>query len=177
MRVAIIAAVVAVIVAVPTTVAATHLFADVPDDHTHAEGINYAVQSGITQGCDDETYCPEEPVTRGQMATFLHRQSGNGDVPPTVNADTLQGMTPGDLSSSIEQVVVTKTGSGVIECPEGTFVVGGGFLHNGQEQHEVFGSHPVAESNGFNTEGWYIGVNQNGSTGSPIGWAVCLRVG
>ena len=36
--------------------------------------------AGITQGCnpDGTEFCPEDPVTRGQMAAFLHRALGVG---------------------------------------------------------------------------------------------------
>lgn len=56
-------------------------------------------------------------------------------------------------------------------------MVGGGYLHSGQEQHEIVGSHPVSRAEGFGAEGWYVGVNYNGSTSGVSTWAVCLRVG
>jgi len=30
-------------------------------------------QMGITSGCSASTYCPDQPVTRGQMAVFIIR--------------------------------------------------------------------------------------------------------
>ncbi len=49
-------------------------FTDVPDTHpAHAE-INAIAALGITAGCGDGTrFCPDDPVTRGSMATFLAR--------------------------------------------------------------------------------------------------------
>ena len=35
--------------------------------------IEWLASSGITQGCDPQRFCPGEPVTRGQMASFLSR--------------------------------------------------------------------------------------------------------
>lgn len=32
--------------------------------------------AGITKGCTDDRFCPDESVTRGQMAAFLHRAEG-----------------------------------------------------------------------------------------------------
>jgi hypothetical protein len=29
--------------------------------------------AGITRGCTPSRFCPEDPVTRQQMAAFLHR--------------------------------------------------------------------------------------------------------
>jgi hypothetical protein len=44
----------------------------------HAADIAALAQAGITTGCTADRYCPENPVTRGQMASFLVR-SGAGD--------------------------------------------------------------------------------------------------
>ena len=45
------------------------------DDDTsiHESDINRLALSGITGGCDASRYCPTAPVTREQMAAFLHR--------------------------------------------------------------------------------------------------------
>lgn len=37
--------------------------------------INALAASGITRGCTDTTFCPDDLVTRGQMAAFLRRAS------------------------------------------------------------------------------------------------------
>jgi hypothetical protein len=39
----------------------------------HAGDINSIAAAGITQGCSVVSFCPDNPVTRGQMAAFLHR--------------------------------------------------------------------------------------------------------
>lgn len=52
---------------------------DAFDDDTgtvHEPNINAVAAAGITSGCDTSNarrFCPEDPVTRGQMATFLVR--------------------------------------------------------------------------------------------------------
>ena len=49
-------------------------FADVDPDGVHAASIEALLAAGITRGCGDGTnYCPNRPVTRAQMAAFLHR--------------------------------------------------------------------------------------------------------
>jgi hypothetical protein len=50
-------------------------FADVPGSTWYAEDIDRLASAGITVGCDDagERFCPNEPVSRAQMATFLTR--------------------------------------------------------------------------------------------------------
>jgi spore germination protein YaaH len=39
----------------------------------HEPDINRLAQAGITNGCALGSYCPRDPVTREQMAAFLHR--------------------------------------------------------------------------------------------------------
>lgn len=45
-------------------------------DGIHESDINAIAAAGITQGCGPSTYCPNDFVTRGQMAAFLHRALG-----------------------------------------------------------------------------------------------------
>jgi len=58
-----------------TVVLASHQFGDVPTNSTFHEDIDWLTTNGITNGCDEDPplYCPTSPVTRGQMAAFLHR--------------------------------------------------------------------------------------------------------
>jgi hypothetical protein len=51
-------------------------FADVPSTYWAATWIKQLVAEGITSGCGADTYCPEAPVTRAQMAVFLVRTFG-----------------------------------------------------------------------------------------------------
>jgi hypothetical protein len=48
-------------------------FDDVGADHRHAAGIGAVAEAGITVGCGPGRYCPSDPVSRAQMATFLQR--------------------------------------------------------------------------------------------------------
>jgi hypothetical protein len=52
---------------------ATGMFADVPMANPYAPWIEQLAREGITGGCGPTTYCPDDPVTRGQMAVFLVR--------------------------------------------------------------------------------------------------------
>ena len=56
---------------------ATASFNDVPTDHPFFQFIEALKASGITGGCGDgTTYCPDSPLTRGQMAVFLSKALG-----------------------------------------------------------------------------------------------------
>jgi hypothetical protein len=49
-------------------------FRDVRSGSTHARAINLLATAGVTQGCDNRgNYCPDDFVTREQMASFLAR--------------------------------------------------------------------------------------------------------
>jgi hypothetical protein len=56
--------------------AANGTFSDVPESEGFHADIRWLDDSGITKGCDppgNDRFCPDDPVTRGQMAAFLVR--------------------------------------------------------------------------------------------------------
>ncbi|HLT96348.1 MAG TPA: S-layer homology domain-containing protein, partial [Acidimicrobiia bacterium] len=58
-------------------------FTDVPDDHLFAKEIRWLAEHRITRGCNppaNDQFCPDESITRGQMAAFLNRAL---DWPPS----------------------------------------------------------------------------------------------
>jgi S-layer homology domain len=76
-------------VVAPVTAWAQHRFADVPPHHTFAADISWLATTGVTEGCnrDGSLFCPEDRVTRGQMAAFLHRLA----IGTVIDAATLEG--------------------------------------------------------------------------------------
>jgi hypothetical protein len=58
---------------VPPAVGVSTGFSDVPTTHWAAAWIKQLAAEGITGGCSASNYCPEQPVTRAQMAVFLVR--------------------------------------------------------------------------------------------------------
>ena len=62
--------------ALPGAAIASHQFTDVPSSHIFHTSISWLADSGITVGCNppaNTRFCPDDPVNRGQMATFLKR--------------------------------------------------------------------------------------------------------
>jgi subtilisin family serine protease/ligand-binding sensor domain-containing protein len=60
-------------------------FGDVTTSHWAAAWIKQLAAEGITGGCGNGNYCPEAPVTRGQMAVFLLKaKNGSGYIPPMI---------------------------------------------------------------------------------------------
>jgi hypothetical protein len=53
----------------PTGLSST--FADVPVGHPFYRYVEALNAAGITGGCGGGNYCPDQPITRGQMAVFL----------------------------------------------------------------------------------------------------------
>jgi hypothetical protein len=55
---------------------ATATFGDVPTSHPFFQFVEALAKSGITGGCGSGNYCPDAPLTRGQMAVFLAKALG-----------------------------------------------------------------------------------------------------
>ena len=74
-------------------------FGDVPSDVWWATHVERLAELGVTLGCGDGSrFCPDDPVTRGQMAAFLVRAfkldaaptSGFGDVRGHFHEDSIR---------------------------------------------------------------------------------------
>ncbi|HET9531618.1 MAG TPA: RHS repeat-associated core domain-containing protein [Blastocatellia bacterium] len=69
-------------------------FDDVPPSNPFYAFIEEMAIRRITLGCTVDSYCPEDPVTRGQMAAFLIRAFDNEiNLPPAVFAGANQTVT------------------------------------------------------------------------------------
>jgi len=65
------------------------IFDDVDVSYWAAAWIERLMAEGITGGCNANLYCPEQPVTRAQMAVFLLRaKHGSSYAPPSVGSET-----------------------------------------------------------------------------------------
>ena len=51
-------------------------FADVPTSNPQFQFIEALVDAGVTVGCGNGNYCPNQAVTRGQMAVFMAKALG-----------------------------------------------------------------------------------------------------
>jgi len=88
-------------------------FTDVSESHPFFEDIEFMASTGISEGFDDGTYRPGEPVTRQAMSAFIHR-ANSYEVVFSTQLFTTQNI------ASVE-----------VECPVGTEVVSGGGSANG----------------------------------------------
>ncbi|MDJ0925785.1 MAG: S-layer homology domain-containing protein [Acidimicrobiia bacterium] len=85
------------------------------DASIHEAAINSIAAAGVTRGCDPPTntsFCPDDPVTRGQMASFLVRALGLPPIiPPEIPNDYV---TPGDVGDSVGVGVVAPVPTTVV---------------------------------------------------------------
>ncbi|MEQ8841423.1 MAG: S-layer homology domain-containing protein [Acidimicrobiales bacterium] len=68
-------------------------FRDVADQAFYADAVGWMVAAGITTGTTPSTFSPERPVTRGELATFLHRAAGS----PSSGAEFFDDVDTGDF--------------------------------------------------------------------------------
>lgn len=79
--IALMSAMVGALVATPVAVYASHRFTDVPDTNIFHDDISWLADTGITRGCNppaNDEFCPDDYVTREQLAAFLHRFANAG---------------------------------------------------------------------------------------------------
>jgi hypothetical protein len=75
---------------VPLSLFAANPFTDLNAGSPHNANIDAIYNAGITTGCvPNESYCPNDFVTREQMASFLARTAGLGDNLPVATARRL----------------------------------------------------------------------------------------
>jgi hypothetical protein len=103
-----IALLVAVALVIPGAVYASHQFNDVPDSHTFHNAIAWMKDNNITVGCNppaNTNYCPDDNVTRGEMAAFMKRLAENNvvDAATLDGADSVAYTNPaaGDVSDNV----------------------------------------------------------------------------
>ena len=96
-RTALIVTISAVLAITGTAAAIVAGFPDVPDDHVHANGIQWASDNRLMRGYDNGNFGPEDPVTRGQLSTIFFRydntldDAGTGVEPRDHRADRSTG--------------------------------------------------------------------------------------
>ena len=87
-----------------TTVAAANglvTFRDVDPGSAHADAIDWLSDTGVTVGCETDAYCPDEEVSRAQLASFLQRLA-KGEI---VDAGSLEGQTADELRGRVQATV------------------------------------------------------------------------
>lgn len=122
-RLTVFAVAMAVLIATPLVVGASDTFTDVPDSNVHHNDITWLADAGVTLGCnppDNTNFCPESPVLRQQMASFLRRLAENQVVDAATavtagDADALGGAAPTAYRTVVSGANCDQTGANT--CP------------------------------------------------------------
>ncbi|HYX20162.1 MAG TPA: S-layer homology domain-containing protein, partial [Thermoanaerobaculia bacterium] len=99
------------------------VFADVPCPSLFADWIEALAGEGITAGCGAGNFCPQNPVRRDQMATFLLKaEHGATFVPPPCTGIFADVACPSLFADWIERLYVEGVTGGcgtspLIYCP------------------------------------------------------------
>jgi ELWxxDGT repeat protein len=100
-------------------------FADVPADHWAWPFVEALVDSGLTGGCGQGRYCPDQAVTRAEAAVFAVRGvHGTGFVPPPATGTVFEDVSAGFWAAPwIEQLAADGLTRGCnltppLYCPE-----------------------------------------------------------
>jgi hypothetical protein len=89
------------------------VFADVPISYWAVNWIEKSFADGITAGCGGGNYCPENPVTRAEMAVFLLKaKHGAAYTPPPATGIFVDVPTTYWAASWIEQLYAEKITGG-----------------------------------------------------------------
>ena len=102
----------------PVAVGSTR-FDDVDASHPHAAFIERLAELGVTTGCRDGTvYCPDDTVTRAQMAVFLSRAYKLAEGPAPGFSDVSAGAWYASDVARLAASGITKgCGDGTRFCP------------------------------------------------------------
>ena len=93
-------------------------FLDVPQNHPFYNEIGKLSARGVTLGCDANNYCPDQIVTRDQIAAFIIRGLGNFN-PPTPSFQRYVDVPPSNpFYAFIEQMAVRQI---TLSCGGGNY--------------------------------------------------------
>lgn len=118
MRWKILTALIAVVVAIPLVSIAADRFTDVPNSNTFHDDITWLADQGVTRGCNppqNTRFCPDDPVTREQMAAFMRRFAGSlqaSSKPLLVGTEGSSRLLSDDSWVTLDSVNVTVPAGG-----------------------------------------------------------------
>jgi hypothetical protein len=174
---------------VPVAVFASHQFNDVPDSHIFHTGISWMKDNNITVGCNppaNTNFCPDDNVTRGQMATFMKRLAENN----VVDAATLDGLD----STEVRSLVWASTDAGTpgttitagpaaeinsvdIDVPvDGVLVISGTSFLNNLGPAAIYRLRPFVDGSTVDSHQAAIEVQATGAAGDQVNVSYTVTV-
>ena len=164
----------AAVLAIPGWAWASHQFSDVPDSDWAHDDIAWLADAGITQGCGGGQYCPDDYVTRRELAVFLHRLSGGDDRTLDSRLDSLEGTFSGAWRNGDTLILdgmnlQIRNGAGATHTSNarGNLIIGYNHLA-GWTSHYQDGSHylVIGDNHTFRAYGGIVAGDFNRSFGS-----------
>jgi hypothetical protein len=155
-------------------------FDDVPPGHMFYDEIMWIADKEITSGCSvtPPLYCPDAPVSRGQMAVFMYRLAGNGTYGPIVDADTLHGMQWYDFAPagldyvrSMDSMTLGPGENGTLTftCASGKAAISGGGNFSSLTDTYIIASYPPGDNQ------WVVKGRNEGSFDVTFwGYGICV---
>ncbi|MGC4119345.1 MAG: phosphodiester glycosidase family protein [Myxococcales bacterium] len=100
----------------------TATFADVPTTHSMFKEIECAYSHGLTQGCGNGNFCPDDPASRGTVAIFAARAMGLPTSAPASSPFSdvaVSDSAAGAIVSLVDHCIVSGCSPGMF-CPDRT---------------------------------------------------------
>ena len=89
-------------------------FTDVADNDWYATAVNWAASEGIVNGFEDDTFRPNAPITREQMAAILYNYADYKGYDVSARADLSDYADAASISSWAEDVLSWANAEGLI---------------------------------------------------------------
>lgn len=89
-------------------------FADVVDGAWYADAVNWAASEGIVSGYSADTFGPNDPITREQLAAILHNYAAYKGMDVTASADLSAYSDAASISDWATDVMQWAVGEGLI---------------------------------------------------------------
>lgn len=89
-------------------------FADVADNDWYATAVNWAASVGVVNGYEDDTFRPNAPITREQMAAILYNYADYKGYDVSARADLSDYADAANISSWAEDVLAWANAEGLI---------------------------------------------------------------
>jgi len=93
------------------------------DTSVHEVDIEYIFNAGVTTGCASDRFCPEDTVTRGQMAAFLNRALGLSNTSTDFFDDDASSIFQGDINKLAASGITSGCATRQY-CPDGNVTRG-----------------------------------------------------
>ena len=98
-------------------------FGDVPAGAYYADAAAWAAANGIVTGYDADTFAPDAPITREQLAAILYRCAGasgdNAALDGFTDAASVSGYASGAMAWAVDTGLITGMGDGNL-APQGS---------------------------------------------------------